>query len=82
MEQKWALHDLPVFQLVLPPFEKHVNSLYISFRKPAVWFQTFWYVYDQLLTAFRAHPQTVSLVEALENADNGAEEEVPLISGL
>jgi hypothetical protein len=24
----------------------------------------------------------VSLVEALENADNGAEEEVPLISGL
>jgi hypothetical protein len=82
MEQKWAPCDLPVFQLVPPPFEKQVNALYTSFRKPAVCFRTFWDVYDQLLTAFRALPQTVSLAEALENADQGAEEEVPLISGL
>jgi hypothetical protein len=82
MEQKWAPHDLPVFQLVPPPFEKHVNLLYISFGKPAVCFRTFWDVYNQLLTAFRALPQTVPLAEALENADDGAEEEVPLISGL
>ena len=82
MEQKWVPHDLPVFQLVPPLFEKHVNMLYTSLGKPAVCFQTFWNVYSQLLTAFRALPQTVPLAEALENTDQDVEEEVPLIPGL
>lgn len=82
MEQKWAPRDLPVFQLVPPPFEKQVNVLYTSLGKPAVHFQTFWNVYDQLLTAFRALPQAVPLTEALGDTDQDVEEEVPLISGL
>ena len=82
MEQKWASCDLPVFQLVPLAFEEQVKILYTSLGKPAVCFQTFWDVYNQLLIAFRALPQATPLIQALENADQDAEIDVPLISGL
>jgi hypothetical protein len=80
MEQRWAPRDLPVFQLVPHAFDEQANILYSDIGCPAVSSSTFWDVYKQLLSTFRALP---SLDEAVSAAAAFVEgEEVPLLSGL
>ncbi|KDR65144.1 hypothetical protein GALMADRAFT_1330174 [Galerina marginata CBS 339.88] len=83
MEERWAPRNLPVFQLVPPPFEEQANALYTGLGRPAVSSSTFWDVYKQLLSAFRALPMTPLLDKVvLAAAVEVQEEEVPLLPGL
>ena len=83
MEQRWAPHDLPVFQLVPPAFNEQANILYSNIGCPAVSSSTFWDVYKWLLSAFWALPATPSLDKAVSAAAAFVEgKEVPLLSGL
>ena len=83
MEQRWAPRDLPVFRLVPETFDEQANLLYDNLGRPAVSSSSFWDVYKQLLSAFRALPASPLLDEAvLAAAADVVEEEVPLLPGL
>lgn len=83
MEQRWASRDLPVFELVPHSFDEQANVLYMNIGSPAVSSLTFWDVYKQLLSAFRALPATLLLDEAVSAATACVEEEeVSLLPGL
>jgi len=85
MEQRWAPRDLPVFQLVPQTFDEQANLLYDDLGHPAVSSSSFWDVYKQLLSAFRALPASSLLDEAVSLSAAAAdvvEEEVPLLPGL
>lgn len=83
MEQRWAPRDLPVFELVPRSFNEQANVLYMNIGSPAVSSSTFWDVYKQLLSAFRALPASPLLDEAVSAAAACVEEEeVPLLPGL
>ena len=82
MEQQWAPRDLPVFQLVPPAFDEQANVLYTNIGCPVVSSSTFWDVYKQLLSAFRALPTIPLLDEAVSAAACVEDVEIPLLSGL
>ena len=82
MEQEWAPPDDPVFRLVPATFEQQAATLYQTIGQPDVSSATFWTVYQELLTAFRMLPANPQLAEALLGADEGADEEVPVLTGL
>ena len=82
MEQEWASPDDPVFQLVPPTFEKQVIVLYDMMGSPAVSSLTFWSVYEELLSSFRALPADPQLDEIFNTAELGAEDRVPILTGL
>lgn len=48
VEANFAPSDDPVFQLVPPTFEFYVTSCFTEMGKPAVTFDTFWEVYNEL----------------------------------
>lgn len=82
MEQEWASPDDPVFQLVPPTFEKQVKVLYDKMGSPAVSSLTFWPVYEELLSSFRALPADPQLGEIFNTAEMAAEDRVPILPGL
>jgi hypothetical protein len=82
MEQEWAPPNDPVFRLVPATFEQQAAMLYHTLGQPAVSSATFWTVYQELLSAFRTLPDNLQLAEALLSADEGANEEVPVLTGL
>ena len=82
MEQWWAPHDLPIFQLVPQTFDEQANILYNNLGHPVVSSTSFWDIYKQLLSAFRALPAFPPLDEVVSAAAEVVEEEVPLLPGL
>lgn len=82
MEQEWAPPNDPVFRLVPATFEQQAAMLYRTLGQPVVSSATFWTVYQELLSAFHTLPANPQLAEALLSADEGADEEVPVLTGL
>lgn len=82
MEQEWAPPNDPVFRLVPATFEQQAAMLYHTIGQPVVSSATIWIVYQELLSAFRMLPANPQLGEALLSADEGADEEVPVLTGL
>ena len=86
MEQEWAPPNDPVFRLVPATFEQQAAMSYCTLGQPVMSSATFWTVYQELLSAFHtllANPQlALQLAEALLSADEGADEEVPVLTGL
>ena len=82
MEQEWAPPDDPVFRLVPATFEQQAATLYHTIGKPAVSSTSFWTIYQELLSAFHMLPANPQLAEALLSADEGADEVVPVLTGL
>lgn len=82
MEQEWAPPNDPVFRLVPATFEQQAATLYHTMGQPVVSSATFWTVYQELLSAFRMLPANPQLAEALLSADEGADEVVPVLTGL
>jgi hypothetical protein len=82
MEQEWVRPHDSVFQLVPPTFAKQITTFYHAMGEPVVSSLTFWTIYQDLLVLFRALPDDPQLAEALCMADEGADEEVPILTGL
>jgi hypothetical protein len=53
MEQLYVPPDNPVFQLVPPPFEEHIQTAYAALGTPPISHRTFWDVYIHLLNHFQ-----------------------------
>jgi hypothetical protein len=79
---KLSKNGHPVFRLVPPTFAKQVIVLYDKMGCPAVSSLTFWPVYEELLSSFRALPADPQLNEIFNTADMGAEEQVPILASL
>ena len=47
-ERRWAPPADPVFNLLQPQCEKHVNSVYVQLGSPEVTFDSFWDVYNEM----------------------------------
>ena len=56
--------------------------LYHTLEQPIVSSATFWTVYQELLSAFHMLPANLQLAEALLSADEGADKDVPVLTGL
>ena len=82
MEEKWAPHDLPIFDLVPPAFENQITMFYEALGCPAVSSKSFWDVYSALLSAFHNLGENLQISESLKMADSGDEDHVPLLEGL
>ena len=82
MEQEWVQPDDPIFQLVPPSFANQVTLLYSTMGQPPVSSLTFWAVYQDLLGLFHTLPEDPQLSGALHMADEGANDEVPVLTGL
>ena len=82
MEQEWASPDDPVFQLVPPTFEKQVIVLYNIMECPAISSLSFWSVYEELLSLFRALPASPELDKIFNTTEMDAEDQVPILTGL
>jgi len=82
MEKHWAPQHLPIFDLVPPAFEKQITAFYNSLGCPTISSNNFWDIYIQLVNLFQTLCFLPHIAEALGMADLGAEEHVPLLSGL
>lgn len=82
MEQEWVPRSDPVFRLVPATFEQQAAMLYHTLGQPVVSSATFWTVYQKLLSAFHILPANPQLADDLLSADEGADEEVPVLTGL
>lgn len=82
MEREWVRPQDPVFNLVPPTFQEQVVVLYAEIGQPEVSSDNFWPVYQQLLTAFCSLPSTANFRTAFAVANEGEEDEVPVLEGL
>ena len=86
MEAKYAPPDHDVFQLTPPPFNSRANKYYEEMGRPPVSSNSFWDVYQQLLTLFRGAEPSDDLIEVLSDLENHteqiAEEKVDVLPGL
>ncbi|KAF8876610.1 hypothetical protein CPB84DRAFT_412719 [Gymnopilus junonius] len=92
MEAEYASHDHPVFQLTPPEFDTRANKYYNEMGRPLVTSNSFWSVYQGLLSAFK-NSDSDDATEELANVLSGLDEatrhisekdkdEVKLIPGL
>ncbi|KAF5377829.1 hypothetical protein D9615_006831 [Tricholomella constricta] len=82
IEKEWAPSNDPVFRLVPSTFNEQASVLYAAIQYPTVSSFTFWPVYLDMLAAFRALPHDPILAAALLTADQGEENDMPLMAGL
>ena len=78
----WAPRHLPIFDLVPPAFRRQITAFYSSLGCPAVLSNNFWAICIELVNSFQTLWLLPPIAEALGMADLGAEEHVPLLSGL
>ncbi|KAM6489625.1 hypothetical protein JOM56_014947 [Amanita muscaria] len=81
MQQEWAPHDDPVFQLTPTSFHNQANNHYGSLGRPAVSRGTFWDIYNALLACFQQDPVNATLEEEFNLANLGADQGMDLLPG-
>ena len=86
MEATCAPPDHDVFQLTPPPFDSRANKYYEEMGRPPVSSNSFWNVYQQLLSLFRGAEPPDDLTQVLSNLENCteqiAQEKVDVLPGL
>lgn len=82
MEQEWAPPDDPVFRLVPLTFGEQAAALWVTIGEPEISSLNFWDVYLDLLEAFRALPTDPQLSEAVLMANEGEDNDMPIVPGL
>ncbi|KAF4577029.1 hypothetical protein EYR36_005016 [Pleurotus pulmonarius] len=80
--QQWAPPDDPVFELVPPSFQRHVQAIYTTLGRPTVSSATFWTTYARLLEALRTVPDEICVPDEILQEASAFEVEVPILSNL
>ena len=74
MEEKYAPPDHDVFHLTPPPFDSHANKYYEEMGQPPVSSNSFWNVYQQLLSLFWGAELSDDLTKVLSDLENHTEQ--------
>ena len=82
MQQEWAPHDNPVFQLMPTSFHHQAETHYASLGHPAISKGTFWDIYKSLLACFHQGPLDLTFEEEFYLANLGADQKMDLLPGL
>ena len=74
MEEKYAPPDHDVFHLTPPPFDSRANKYYEEMGQPPVSSNSFWNVYQQLLSLFWGAELSDDLTKVLSDLENHTEQ--------
>ena len=74
MEEKYAPPDHDVFHLTPPPFDSRANKYYEEMGQPPVSSNSFWNVYQQLLSLFWGAELSDDLTKVLSDLKNHTEQ--------
>lgn len=80
--ENWAPPDDPVFRLVPPSFQEHIDAVYASIGYPEISAATFWETYGQLLEALRIIPDQIYAPEELSAEASAFEVDIPVLPNL
>ena len=82
LQQEWAPHDDPVFQVTPTSFYDQANNHYASLGSPTISTGTFWDIYEALLAHFQQGPADIAFDEEFNFANLAVHHDVDLLLGL